>query len=711
MYSYMKPVLVIFFLLSAFSANAQTTTPDSTKITSLNEVVIGKPKALILQHLDGLEVNTRSSIFKSSNNLLDIFKRLPGLTTQPDGTLLMQNIPVTVLIDGKPTLMSAEALQQFLRNTRPEAIAGISLTQPSAKYDGEFKAIIDIKRKQDQTLGWKGELSTGWQQNNYSLSENNLQVMYKSHHFQHTLGVGYTRGTEIYRYNAWQHLASKEYQGTQTGLATNNNNLNIEWNTDFRPDTLNRFAVLFRAFDVNRPASSLNTVQTFDSTLQTTRDKTQTTNQTSPRQRNYTAQLSYGRKLGNADLQLVGAFSRIRNESAENMLNESLVYNKFIFNWLTALKNNIDIHTLQADYSSKRLDAGFRLAGTNTANDLRYDTLTTSGNWNVDSSRTNTFKYRELVVAAYISRRFEWEKWQLRIGLRVEYTGTKANAVTLSTVTNRSWLNWLPDIAAAWQQNEDTRLTIAASRRITRPNFDQLNPFRFYFSPLNYWEGNPLLRPAIMNKIGATYGRKAYQLSIYAGLEEHPLGRYPLYNPVTNNLAYLGTNFLSNTFAGAEINLPFTLTKWWKATINAGSSYKKDKIPYLDTTYAVPILEGSINTSQVFALPKGWTFDIYAYGRTWAGNSLYYIRPMGYIDLGLQKSWLNNKLQTKLNYYDITNSYVSSLIFRDKTVMDNRFRHWYGQRKVNFSIIYSFGSSIQPSKNNSKGEEERRAGM
>jgi hypothetical protein len=118
-----------------------------------------------------------------------------------------------------------------------------------------------------------------------------------------------------------------------------------------------------------------------------------------------------------------------------------------------------------------------------------------------------------------------------------------------------------------------------------------------------------------------------------------------------------------------------------------------------------------INGSQVFTLPKGFTADVYYYYRSYTGNGLYRIKPLYNIDLGLQKTWLNGKLNTKVNYYDILNSFRNSLVFREKSIINNELAHWFGNQRVALTLSYSFGSSTHKAKQNNRNEEEERANL
>jgi outer membrane receptor protein involved in Fe transport len=692
--------------------------PMATDQKLLKEVVVTSESNPVSRQGDKLIVSVAGNkLFKTATNAFDIFKKIPGLEVNSDGTLLIAGrITPTVFIDGKPVAMSAEELQNYLNSLSPEMIASVEvIANPSSKYDAEYKGIIDIKLKRDKTLGWKGSITSNFQQNAYSLSENNLLLTYKTKKLTYTARLGYTAGTRIYRYNALQHLANTNIMATNTQTRTGNNNLNYQLGVDYNFTNNQHIEVLLRAYQVNRQVRSYNTLHTTDSLAQKLVSYTQSNNNSDPRQDNYAINLNYTAQFGNKQLQLLTSMVNIRNWQNEDIQNKNAIAGHLLDYWKTMLKNDILIRTAQVDFTTNvskgKLSVGARFALTTTDNDLHYDTLNTGDLFVTDSGRTNNFKYDEYVTAGYISYERKFNKLNINAGLRAEHTHTVANSITLNEVTKRNYITWLPSFNVTYSINDVKQLNISISRRMTRPTFAQLNPFRFYFSPLNYWVGNPYLLPSKTTSLNISYTQKAFTVSINAGRESDPLSRYPEYDSATNILEYLGRNLPYNNFAGIETSFPITIKPWWRTNYNIGAYYKKEQTPYHAVTYAIPITHYSFGTSQVFSLPKNFTLDVSYFYRSRTGTGLYRIRSYSTLDAGLQRSWLNGKLNSKLNFYDIFNGYRVRLIFREKSIINNEFQHWVGMQRLSVTVSYSFGKSTYKAKQNNKNEEENRAGM
>lgn len=667
----------------------------------LSEVVVaGGRSARQLFNISG------NKLFTAAANTFDILKKLPGLEVNGDGTILMSGrITPGVFIDGKPALMSAEELQQYLASLSPDMIASIEvIANPTSRYDGEYKGITDIKLKRDQTLGWKGNASVNLQRNAYTYGENNLLLTYKTPKLVYTARLGYTVGTKVYRYVALQHQANTNIMATHTQTLTGNNNFNYSLGVDYNFSKGQRIDLTLRAFQMNRDVNAFNSLFITDSSsARNTVSHTLSDNNAAPEQRNYAANLNYTARFGEGQLDVLGSIAKISNGQNEDIQNREA--ETLVDHWKTIMKNDILIRTLQADLSlpawKGKIGAGAKFAYTTTKNDLRYDTLLANNIFGLDSSRTNNFQYDEYISAAYISYERAFSKWNYAVSLRGEHTHSVAG------ITTRDYLTWLPSLHFTYAN----RLQFSFSRRITRPSFSQLNPFRFYFSPLNYWVGNPQLQPSSTSMLNIIYTHKAFQVSLQIGRESDPMTRYPEYDSATNILQYLGKNLPYNDFAGIEVSFPLSINKWWRMQHNIRGAYKKEQTPYHGITYAIPITDYTISGSQVFTLPKAITFDLSYYYRSYSGTGLYISKPIGNIDLSLQKSWMKGKLNTKIGYYDIFDTYRIRFVFREKRIIDNQFYHWFGNRRVALTLNYSFGKSTHSSKQNSKNEEENRAGM
>ena len=654
-----------------------------------------------------------NTFFRASANVLDILAKAPGLAVNADGSLLMQgrNVPV-IFVDGKPTAMSAEEQVAYLNGLTPDQVESVELiANPSARYDAQYKAIIDIRlRKQGQ--GWKGSVTSSLRQSKYPYADNSFQVNLGANKFTYGLRAGYMVGNDPYTYQALQHLANTRYMATLTNNKTLQNNLNLQGSVDYQFKKNQTFGLTYKSWQANRERLSLNSLHFSDGTRTQLLDATASRSLADQTQKNQVINLSYDGSWGKHTLNVFGSFGKIRNRQEEDIQNRNSLQDVLMSYWKTALKNDITLRSAQVDYTRSipngSLEMGGRFAYITTNNDLRYDTLNTEKKFVPDAGRTNRFLYNEYISAGYLGYSRKVKRFSIKLSLRAEHTYTRADAVTLQEVRTRNYITWLPGVNLSYTPRAHEVIGLSFTRRMTRPTFDQLNPFRFYFSPLNYWVGNPYLLPSVTSIISLTYSYKDFQVALNAGREKDRLTRYPEYNPVTNDLLYLGTNLPYHDFASVELSYAIALTKWWRIVQNGGVYYHKEQMPYFGKTYAIPVTDYSLSGSQVFSLPAGITADVSWRHRSRSGNSLYIFKPIGGIDLGLQKTWAKGTLNTKLNFYDVFNTYITRLQFREENIINNRLSHrGYAQRVV-LSVGYSFGKAKPRSRQSRTTEEENR---
>lgn len=691
--------------------------PAQEKVTSLQTVTVtGERKAMRYQSDKIILQVAGNSFYKTAVNVLDILRKAPGITENPDGALLMsgRNTP-TIFIDGKPVPMSAEEQQNYLSSLSPDLVESIDIiANPSSKYDGQYLGIIDIKLKRDKSLGWQGNITSSFRQNKYAYSENSGQLTFKTKKWAYSFRAGYVRGTSIHEYTALQHQANTNYMATKTMNRHRWRNFNIQPTIEYAINKNQIIEISGKIYQSSRRLRSLNTLHFSDSTREKTVGLTQSENHATPSQQNNAVNISYDGRFGRHRLNLFGSLTKIGNRQNEDIQHNDQLAGKLMSHWKTAMQNDIMLRTIQTDYSGSMfkgtLEAGTKFAFITTRNNLRYDTLNGEKAFVLDAGRTNQFLYDEYISAAYVSYEQKWEPYSLRLSLRAEHTYTKANAITMSSIEKRNYLTWLPAAIFSYSIDADQRLNLSFTRRMTRPSFDQLNPFRFYLSPLNYWVGNPYLLPSVTSLLNFSYNNRDLNVSLSVGREKDPLSRYPEYNRVTNELQYLGRNLPYRDFANIESSYGLTITKWWKTNNTLGIYYNKEQTPYHGVTYAISIIDFIINGSQVFSLPKGFTADLSYYYKSKSGNGLYVAEPIASVNVGLQKSWLNGKLSTKLNFYDLFDTNRVKWTFREKQIIDNQLSHWHGNRRLVATLAYSFGKSNYKTRQVRTTDEEKRAG-
>ncbi|MBO6185230.1 MAG: TonB-dependent receptor [Chryseobacterium sp.] len=722
----MKVKLWIIILLLFLSCIVKSQEISKEKVTdsiqqkdslaTISEVIIQSSRKDVKLNQGNIVMNiSGNKDFKTSTNILEVLRKTPGVTVDSeDGIFIGGRISPAIFINGKPVVMSAQELQIYLRSLSPDMVESLEVnTNPSSKYDAEFKGIIDIKLKKNTNLGWIGNYIGNTSINKFNYKENSLNLSYNAQKISYNVQLGYNNGISIYRYRALQRLANTNVMRTETYQKDDAEIYTAQMGIDYKLNDKNRFGVNVRANFRESERIRLGSLYTVNKDETQLIFNTESKNPINYIQDNYGITADYSFQYKNFKLSFLGNYLSVKNKQEDDFLNNDKPTSELLSYWKSDLLNKIDIYAGQVDVSQKigdaTFDAGLKLSDTKTNNMIRYDTLSVNQQFVFDPTRSNQFSYKEKIFAGYLTYSQKFNKLQINAGLRFENTQSISNAVTVDSVVSRNYLKWLPSFSASYAFNKSSELSFSYSRKLTRPVFSQLNPFRFYYSPLNYWIGNPYLQPSFTNQIKATYRYKNWVTAFTIGKETDVMTRYPIYNPETNVLEFLGTNLPYRNFASLEISFPIKITKWWNINTQIAGYYNHEFRPYLDEVFALKIYNYEMRLNQVFSLSKGYTINLFSNYESKTGNSLYIIKPRYTIDISIQKAWLDNKLNTKISFNNVFDSYDQRLEFRHKQIMDTQFTHWWDTQKLILSLSYNFGKSKYQTKNIQKTEEENRA--
>src|SRR5204863_1532005 len=151
-----------------------------------------------------------------------------------------------------------------------------------------------------------------------------------------------------------------------------------------------------------------------------------------------------------------------------------------------------------------KAEAGLKFSYVKTDNNLRYFNRIGDIDY-PDSLNSNHFVYSENINAGYININKEWKKFNLQLGLRVEQTMAKGVQLSNDSVFTRDYLQPFFSMAMNYKFSDKHAVGLTMSRRISRPNYQQLNPFRRYVDRTTYGAGNPFLLPALTYSTDLSY--------------------------------------------------------------------------------------------------------------------------------------------------------------------------------------------------------------
>lgn len=680
---------------------------------SLQGVNIVASKPLIERKLDRTVMNVENSVLAAGNNALEILERAPGVTIDKDDNISLKGKQgVTVMINDKLTYMSAQQLTTYLRSTDGSNIQSIELiTNPSSKYDAAGNSgIINIKLKKNKMIGTNGSLTVNGAYGKNFRDNTSLTLNHKNGNLN--VFATLTRG-DINRENMIQidrrvDSASKStYFKQQTNMLNHIHYNNYRFGADYATSKKNTLGFVINGdytneYNDNTGITRLGVTPAAADSYQTTiADMKQT-------YRSFSANLNdkYQIDTLGQEISVDADYSKYRN-------NSDAIYDTYFFRpdgttqrrplfIANQTPSTITIWTQKVDYTlplSKTLkfEAGAKFSSVKTDNDLQaqVDSTGTVNNHQFvnDPTRTNRFIYDERIAAGYVNLGKTFAKTSVQLGLRAENTSSTGNLVTYNQVVKRNYLNLFPSLFINHTLSDKNEIGFSYSRRIDRPNYDNLNPFRFYLDQYTYEQGNPFLRPQYTNSFELSYTyNKTINLTLGYSHTTDVNTQVVLTDTITKATYQTNLNLNSQDSYNANINSPFTITKWWTGNINATAFYQKFKSDSL--------LGGQLNAGK-FAYQARLTQNFLFAGlkAEVSGNyqsslryGLFDIKPQYSVDAGVSRSFAQKKLNIKFSVSDIFDTRRNNVSSHYQNVnLDVRQKN--ETRLARLTLTYNFGNS------------------
>jgi Outer membrane protein beta-barrel family/TonB-dependent Receptor Plug Domain len=685
-----------------------------TDVKTLQEVIVRGSKPIIEHRVGSIVMNMNNKFFKTSTNALDVLKKAPGLQVKPDGSILMRNtVSPKIFIDGKPSPMNADEINNYLLSLSPEQIESIEIiSNPSAIYDAEYKSIIDIHLKRDMNLGWKGMYSSTFTQNTFSSLNNDISLSYKTSKFAYNVKLGYNNRKRLYTNQDNQILSNGDFLTGYTEIPIFQKNFSYNLGIDYSASENQTVGIRLNGYSKDNDNKSNTHTVKLRNNLSIQDLITQ--NNSKPQGNNVSGTAYYEGKFDKSIISLNTIISSFDNSDYQDIRNNSS-NGEFVSAKIGNLKNNILSRSTQVDYSKEigegRVEVGGKLAFITTKNNLRYDTLAVVDRqvWNNDARQTNMFTYNEYITAVYLAYGKKINKFSYKVGLRGENTKTNANLQTQDSIVVREYLKWLPSLNFSYTIDDNNSLSIDLSRKLQRPDFSSLNPFTFYINPYQYVVGNPFLLAAVSNTAVINYSYKQLSVSVNLDKNENTISQIPYYDKATNISFFRHENLKGSSTQGLDISYPYSFTKWWKTQNTFGYYLMQSQVYYSEKLYENNSAFYYLQGSQVFSLPKETIFEISYNYSSKALDALYISSSTGSIGLSLQRMFLNKTLNVKLNFNDIFYNYVPKAEFRHPEIYNWNNYQKYDLKAFVLQLNYNFGKSTYKQKQTSSSDEENRA--
>jgi len=693
----------------------------------LGEVKVTALRPQVIMEADKMVVSVEGTALAAGSSVYDVIERSPGVFVDQNGNIQLNGrAGVQIMIDGRLTYLSAEDLRTMLQGMSAENLKNIEIiNNPSAKYDAQGNSgIINITLKKNTISGINGSANAGFRYNGLPGYETGLSINYKKNKWNSFTNLNFSQRTRVREADLYRVVLDNAGvpsffdQDAEQEEIRRSPALRVGTDYDFNDrQTLGVMLNFYgqestNQFDFNTVLRK-NEIDTFLTSKNTLKSKFL----------NSRANLHYTHKLDTNGTKLSADFNFIKlvnqgNSTFRNQYFRTPNADPIKSDLLTTDNPNAyDILSGQIDFettifSQYKLETGIKASSVTSDNNLQFFEIIDNTQF-YDELRSNHFIYTEQILAAYgnISGSLH-PKLTYQLGLRAEQTYSEGESLTLNTVTPRDYFNWFPSFFIQQTVSDNYQVNYNYSKRIDRPDYNNLNPFIFYLDPKTWAQGNPLLRPQITHSFSITQSIfKKFNLVLNASKTSNVITEIPIQNPEDQTTVFQQENLSERYNYAATAVIPLQPFKWWTVNNTLTVFHQDFEFEYSGVDVNNEQTTYMLRTGNTFSLPAKYRLELnadYQSGLVWG---LFEIQPQWGIDLGIKKSFFNDKIDATLNLTDIlrTRRWNGNTNFGGNI---NEIDQYFGQQSIGFSLRYKFskGEDFKARSRNTNLDELNRAG-
>ena len=701
-----KSTLVPLEIKRNIKIGALVLEPDSEW---LNEVVVTGQKPTIERKADRIIFNVENTVVGEGSSW-DVLRNAPGVIIVQDN-LEIRGRPATVYLNDRKVQLSETEIQEFLKGLSGDIISSVEvIPNPPASYEATDASIVNIRTKENVVPGYKGNLRGHYTQAFYPKYSFGTSHYYKND----KVGIfaNYVINPRKDIKEADSHISFINDQGdvfadwnTLLDQTTRSQDQQVNLILDYKPserDLLNFTSNL--SFSPNkRFVNKLDTEMrdgagVLDSTMQTNSavedDLT-----------NLSFDLNYDHKLKKEGATIKAnahytyyELSRLQQGSSDYFDPSGAFIRNFTFS--TDALQDINIFTGQVDFytpiKSGSFETGLKGSWINTNSGIDYFDVN-DNQPPFDIALSDNFKYREGVFAGYASLSQDWEKWSLKLGLRAEQTNIKSNSETLLQINTQNYFELFPSLFLTRKFGADHSLTFDYSRKLTRPKYSDLNPFRYFLNENNFFEGNPNLVPNFSHNFNLNLSIKdTYFIDLYYRDNGRYISRLSFQDNQNQTLRQIKQNVQSSTSYGLDFTISTSVTPFWVLYFYNSLFYEDETFlaveSAIDTyTNKVTGYYGYLNNSFTLSKDRSFTGEV---SLTYLSGFLfgsYEVSERIVLNVGLRKSLWDNRAVISLLTEDLLNR-ANSLFVTRYANQDNSFKENTETQFIRLGFIYNLGN-------------------
>jgi len=678
----------------------------STKLNDLDEVVIKGEKALIEVRSDKMVFNVSASANATGNNAMELLAKAPGVRVDMDNNIILQGKSgVQIYINGRPSRLSGSDLSNMLEGMQSDNIESIELiTNPSAKYDAEGTGgIINIVLKKNISSGFNGSLTGNFTQGTRRRADIGTSLNYSGEKVNVFSSLNLSDNEYIFSLDESRILEGYTFDMLMRN-PTDRKGINFSGGLDYQFSKEHSLGFDARVQVNERYSPSYSSTVIGDRSGTGSDERLEALTTGDGGSLNYTGNLHYSFvPNGSSELTVDVSYGYFENSTATEQPNKYFSLDSVLLRSSETeydTYTGIDLFSSQVDYRTSigkvNFSTGAKYSYISTRNKLDfYDLVNDVPLPNTD--RSNDFNYLEQIAAAYAILSMQaTDRINFNAGLRVENTSSLGELLSENPgpddVVPRNYTNLFPNVSMSYDDKETHAFSLSYGRRITRPNYQDLNPFESRSSEISAWRGNPFLEPNYISNYQVSYSLKR-KLVIS--------NNYSVTNNFFANILFQDgdkgnimtpSNLDKAIVNGLSVSYPLTVSKWWQFSSFLIYNYESYNGALEGTVIDLQAHIVNFRMQNNLKLPWGIQMEITGEASSpfiWRGSLR--IKEYWLLSAGVKKSVFDDRLLLQVSARDIFNTgsnyYYSSnyggMIFDGVAFFDGR--------RVSFSATYRFG--------------------
>lgn len=634
---------------------------------TLKELTVSATKPLVEVKSDRTIFNVQGSLVSTGLSAFEVLRKSPGVSFDNNENVVLQGkTGVRIFIDGKPSILQGQDLNEFLKSLQASDIEAIELiTQPSSKYDAAGNAgIINIKLKKDKRYGSNGSFSTGFAYGKYAKNNNSLSFNNRGKKVN-VFGTYSNRLGKTWSFLDFYREQVKTIFDQKSVFVRDGLGQNIKAGLDYFIDSKSTFGVIINGnfndnTNKNNSRTPISPISTGIVEQVLVADNESFTNSNNLYlNSNFKYSDTKGRVL-NVDFDL-GKYESDRSSFQPNYYKNGdetqiLFQNIYRMNTPTA----INLLSSQIDYEQNiwkgKFSVGVKFSKVTTDNTFDFYNVI-DGSDVLNQTRSNNFIYDEQIRAAFINFSKKVKKVDFQIGLRTEQTISDGNLTSTQNNSNarvrRNYTDLFPSGGLTYNKNQNNVYALTYSSRIQRPTYQSLNPFEWQVDELTFQKGNAFLQPQYTTNIKISH---TYKYTLTTSLSYSYVKDF--FAQITDTLNYdrnflMERNIADQRVIDFGVSYPFNVKKWWSVYVNVDiyhTDFRSDEVKFQNIKANVLSFYGQ----NSFKLPKKWNFEVSGwFGSPGIWGGTYKTKSLGSLDVALQKTFLKDKLSMRLAASDL----------------------------------------------------------